>query len=200
MEKNKIRELYENPKSKGFVNHLIRAYLPVYKIQKLWEFKKDQKHKCNICGQKLFDIEEGFKALHENRDQISKDFIESLKKQAEGKPEKREDNPFVKAIGVDKVQAFTGEKTDTALCLSCTNKLVEFTTNGLLCGDKNINYQINQMKRDKIFNHFIESPAIDDEAKKEVKEMKKRVDKKKTATFGDLEVLQKLKEKMENDK
>ena len=30
--KTKIQELYENEKSKGFVNHLIRAYLPVNKM------------------------------------------------------------------------------------------------------------------------------------------------------------------------
>ena len=65
-------------------------------------------------------------------------------------------------------------------------------------GDKNINYQVNQMKRDSVFQQFDDSPAIDDEAKKKVKEIKKRVDKDRgITTFGDLEALQELKKKME---
>ena len=199
--KTKIQELYENPKSKGFVNHLIRAYLPMYKVLKLWEFKKEQKHVCNVCGQKLFDIEEAFKAISENKESITKDLTESLSKMAKGETQKRKDNPYVKAIGVDKVQAFTGEKTDTCLCMQCVQDLLDLTQTGFAMGDKNISYHINQMQRDKVFEQFTKNPALNEEEKDKVKEIKKRVDKKrKVTTFGDLEILQKIKEKMEKEK
>ena len=56
------------------------------------------------------------------------------------------------------------------------------------------------MQRDQVFQQFDESPAIDDEAKEKVKEIKKRVDKdRKITTLGDLEVLQELKKKMEGE-
>ena len=193
----KIQELYDDPKSRGFVNHLIKAYLPVNKTQKLWEFKKDQKHICNICGQKLFDIEGAFASIQNNQGSISKDFIANLRKNINGETTTREENPFVKAIGVDKVQAFTGEKTDTCLCFQCTTDILDLTSSGLLNGDKNINYQLNQMKRDTVFSHFTENSALDNNDKQKVKEIKKRVDKKKSSTFGDLNILQELKKKME---
>ena len=43
---------------------------------------------------------------------------------------------------------------------------------------------------------FKESPSLEPEEKKEVETIQKRADKRKT-TFGDLEVLQNLKAKME---
>jgi len=86
------------------------------------------------------------------------------------------------------------------MCLQCCQDLLDLVTNGMLCGDKNLNYQVNQMQRDSIFSRFNESPAIDDEAKTKVKEIKKRVDKdRKITTLGDLEVLQELKKKMEEN-
>ena len=67
-------------------------------------------------------------------------------------------------------------------------------------GDKNLTYQINQMQRDQIFDRFDESPAIDDEDKAKVKEIKKKVNKdRKITTFGDLQALQDLKQKMEEN-
>lgn len=194
--KTKIQELYENEKSKGFVNHLIRAYLPVNKIEKLWDWKKGQKHACNVCGQKLASIGELFSVTQ--TEEFKQAFIEGIKKDLNGEPRKREDNPYVQALGKDKVLGFTGQKTDTCMCQRCCQDLLDLTQTGILMGDKNINYQVNQMQRDAVFKEFDDSPAIDDEAKKKVKEIKKRVDKdRKITTFGDLEALQELKKKME---
>lgn len=195
--KTKVQELYDNPKSKGFVNHLIKAYLPVNKIEKLWEWKDGQKHTCNVCGQKLVSIGELFDAIR--KPEFMENFMENLKAQVNGKELKREDNPYLKVVGTDKVQGFTGQKTDTCMCHQCCQDLLNLVTNGMLCGDKNLNYQVKQMQRDQVFSHFDESPAIDDEAKEKVKEIKKRVDKDRViTTLGDLEVLQELKKKMES--
>jgi hypothetical protein len=77
---------------------------------------------------------------------------------------------------------------------------LDLTQTGILLGDKNINYQVKQMQRDMVFNTFQESPKLDDEDKKKVSEIKKRVDKdRKVTTFGDLEALQELKKKMEGE-
>jgi len=197
MKKTKIQELYDNPKSKGFVNHLIRSYLPTNKIEKIWDWEKDQKPVCNVCGQKLVSIGELFAASQ--TEQFKKDFIEGIKKDLSGEERTREDNPYIKAIGKDKVAGFTGQKTDTCMCHQCCQDLLNLVTNGMLCGDKNLNYQVKQMQRDQVFNTFIESPAIDDEAKEKVKEIKKKVNKdRKITTLGDLQVLQDLKKKMES--
>ena len=89
-----------------------------------------------------------------------------------------------------------GEKTTTYLCATCIGELLQLAQNGLLMGDKNITWITNQMRRDQVFTHFKESPSLDNEEKKEVESIQKRADKRK-ATFGDLEVLQNLKAKME---
>ena len=196
--KTKIEQLYDDPKAKGFVNHLIKAYLPTAKIQKVWDWKEGQKHTCNVCGQKLVSIGELFNATRSEG--FMENFMENLKKEINGKPVKREDNPYLKVVGTDKVQGFTGEKTDTCMCHQCCQDLLNLVTNGMLCGDKNLNYQVNQMQRDRVFNHFAESPHLDKEDKEKVQEIKKRVDKTKViTTFGDLQALQDLKKKMEQN-
>ena len=55
-EKTAIQKLYEDPKSKNFVNHLIGAYLPINKPTKVWEFEDKKPHKCNVCGHDLIDL------------------------------------------------------------------------------------------------------------------------------------------------
>jgi len=193
---NKIQELYENEKSRGFVNHLIRSYLPIHKIEKVWDWEKNQTHACNVCGQKLVSIGELFNVTQ--TEQFKQDFIEGIKKDLNGESKTRDDNPYIRALGKDKVQGFTAEKTDTCMCMQCCQDLLDLTQTGMLMGDKNLVYQVKQMQRDEVFKHFDDSPAIDDEAKKEVKEIKKRVDKdRKITTLGDLQVLQDLKKKME---
>lgn len=195
--KTKVQELYENEKSKGFVNHLIRAYLPIHKISKVWDWEKGQKHKCSVCGQKLISIGELMEATR--KPEFMETFMDNMKKMVNEEEIKREDNPYIKVVGKDKVQGFTGQKTDTCMCMRCSQDLLNLVTNGMLCGDKNLNYQVKQMQRDSVFQQFDDSPAIDDEAKAKVKEIKKRVDKdKKITTLGDLQVLQDLKKKMES--
>jgi hypothetical protein len=194
--KTKVQELYENPKAKGFVNHLIRAYLPVNKIEKVWGWEKNHKRTCNVCGQKLVSVGELLEAV--KKPEFMENFIDNMKKSVNGEEIKREDNPYLKAVGTDKVQGYTGQKTDTCMCHQCCQDLLNLVTNGMLCGDKNLNYQVNQMRRDEVFNHFSESPNLVEQDKKKVEDIKKKVDKdRKITTFGDLEALQELKKKME---
>ena len=193
--KTKIEKLYEDEKAKGFVNHLIKAYLPTAKIEKVWDFKSGQKHACNVCGQKLASVGDFLSAAE--KPDFMENFMESLKKDINGIPTSREDNPYVKAVGKDKVMGFTGKKTDTCMCHQCCQDLLNLVTNGMLCGDKNLNYQVKQMQRDSVFNTFQESPNLDEQDKQKAKDIKKKVDKDRVVTtFGDLEALQELKKKM----
>ena len=138
------------------------------------------------------------RTMHEKKDEFIEGFMESVKKDLDGGVRKREDNPYVKIIGKDKVMGVTGQKTDTCLCMRCAQDILDLVQTGILMGDKNLSYQVNQMQRDAAFKPFLDSPAIDDEAKEQVKQIKKKVDKdRKITTFGDLEALQALKKKME---
>jgi len=198
MEQTKIEKLYDNPKAKGFVNHLIQSYLPIYKVNKVWEFEKDQKPVCNVCSQKLMDAHNIFQGFSDNVDEFKKDLLIDLKKMVNNEPRRVEDHPMAK-MAKGRVLAFTGEKTNTCLCHKCVQELLEMTQNRLLMGDNNISYQLKQMQRNQVFGQFTNSTILDDEEKQKVQEIKKQVDKKKTATLGDLNVLQQLKAKMEVD-
>lgn len=199
--KTKIEELYENEKSRGFVNHLIHAYLPVYKATKIWQFEdKKPVHKCSICGQQLLDIETVFQRVQQSRE-FAGEFVDEIRKDIAGKPTKFEDRFMVKHVTKGAVMGWTGEKTTTHLCQQCIQELFDMVTTGLLTGDKNINYQINKMRRNTFFETLTSSPSLNPSEIKVVENIQQKVEKtpQHKATFGDLEVLQQLKKKMEED-
>jgi len=201
-QKTNIEKLYEDPKAKGFVNHLIQAYLPVNKPQKFWEFKKGQKHNCNVCGQKLFSISEYLVGVNQKHEEIRNDFSEFMRRTlVEGEEIKREDHPIIKHVIGDKVIGWTGEKTDTTLCLKCIKDLLDLAQNGILRGDKNIIWLTNKMQRSQYFSTIQKSEKVSIQEKEQVKEIENRVDKKKV-TFADLGVLQDIRKKLveENDR
>ena len=182
---NKIEDLYQNKKSQNFVLHLIRAYLPEYKIKKVENFDDNKKHKCSVCGHPLFSINEFLSVLND-RDKLMEDFLNTLKKEINGEELKREDHFIVKALD-NAVQGYQGTKTDTYLCMDCLKNLLDFSMNKVLMGDKKVNYTVNDMN--PITNPFIHK-------KPKSKTFHKNETKK--STLGDLESLKELKKKMEN--
>jgi len=200
-EKNKIEKLYEEEKSRGFVNHLIHAYLPVYKVTKIWKFEdKKPVHKCSVCGHELLDIETVFERVQKSHD-FAGEFVDEIRKDVAGKPTKFEDRFMVKHVTHGAIMGWIGEKTTTMLCQPCIQDLLNMVTTGLLMGDKNITYQVNKMKRNTMFDSFTSSPSLNPTEISVVETIQKKVENhpKHVATFGDLEVLQQLKKKMEEE-
>lgn len=201
-EENAIQKLYAEKKSQGFVNHLIGAYLPTNKVEKVWTFKGGQKHRCNVCGAKLFDIETVFQNMRKNDEKIQAEFGETLRKQINGEEVKLEEHPMYKYVTQGAVQAHTGKKTDTCLCMSCIRDLLDLTQTGILSGDKNLTWRVNKLQREETFDVFKDSDKLQPEEKDQVEKIEKKVERspdKKITTFGDLKVLQDLKAKMESD-
>jgi hypothetical protein len=199
-EQNAIQKLYAEPKAKGFVNHLIGAYLPIHKVEKVWNFKPSQKHKCNVCGRKVFDIQTVFENMQKNDEKLRAEFMPTLQKQINGEEVKLEEHPMYKYVTQGAVQAWIGQKTDTVLCLQCVTDLLEMVQEGLLSDDKNIVWLVNKMRRTEVFDTFRASDKLSPAEKEQVDQIEKKVERspeKKITTFGDLEVLQQLKAKME---
>jgi hypothetical protein len=199
--KTKIQELYENEKSRGFVNHLIHAYLPVYKVTKIWQFEdKSPIHKCSICGQELLDVETVFERAQKSHEFVG-EFVNEIRKDVEGKPTKFEDRFMVKHITHGAIIGWTGEKTNTMLCQQCIQDLLNMVQIGILMDDKNIQYQINKMRRNTMFESFTSSSSLNSSEIKVVEKIQKKIENnpKHVSTFGDLEILQELKKKMEDD-
>lgn len=184
-----IQKLYEDSKSKGFVNHLIQSYLPVDKPLKIWEFKRGQKHQCNVCNnQKLFSIVEYFEGIGEKFQEISNDMGDFFKRAIVDKEPIREDHPIIKHVIGDKVIGWTAEKTDTCLCMKCIKDLLDLTQTAILMGDKNIIWLTKKMQHSKFFNKIYED--------NDKENLPKKMEEKKITTFADLGVLQDIKKKM----
>jgi hypothetical protein len=195
-EKTAIQKLYEDPKSKNFVNHLIRAYLPISKPTKVWAFEDKKPHKCNVCNHDLIDVGTVMGGIMTSEEYM-KDTIDQMRREVcDGEVIPREEKAVIKHITHGAILAWQGEKTTTYLCADCIKALLDMVTTGILMGDKNIIWLTNQMRRDQVFTHFKESTKLNDTEKEEVKAIEKKAEKKKM-TFADLGVLQGLKEKLE---
>ena len=201
-EKSAIEKLYAEPKAKGFVNHLIGSYLPISKPTKLWSWKPSARHQCNVCSKKLISIDEVLNGMIQQDEKLRAEFGPFLQKQIQGEELKVEDHPMYKHVTQGRVLAWQGEKTDTVLCVECIRDLLGMVQNGMLMGDKNITWRVNKLRREGVFDVFKNHERTDPEEREMVKDIEKRVERskhKKVTTFGDLEVLQKLKAKMEEE-
>jgi len=193
-EKTTIQKLYDDPKSKNFVNHLIRAYLPINKPKKVWEFGANTSHKCNVCGHSLIDLETVIGRIMISKDYMT-DTIDQMRRELEGEKIEREDRAVIKHITHGAIQAWQGEKTTTYLCADCIKDLVDMVTTGILMGDKNIIWITKSMQRDEVFTHMKSSPVVTNREKEKLDEIHKRAEQKKM-TFGDLQILKDLKDRM----
>lgn len=108
-EKTAIQKLYDDPKSKNFVNHLIRAYLPINKPKKVWEFEANKPHKCNVCGHSLIDLGTVLGRIMTSKEYMN-DTIDQMRRELQGEKIEREDRAVIKHITHGAIQAWQGEK------------------------------------------------------------------------------------------
>jgi hypothetical protein len=190
----KLDDLFDNDKSRNFVNHLIRAYLPVGKADKVWE-KPKGRFRCVLTNVSLISVGEVMEGV--NSEQYRQDFLEHLKSWAS--EEHRVESPMKKLLD-GKILGFTGKNTDTYMCQEAYHAFYDWVVTKMLRGDKHINWLVSSMKREKFINRA-ESVANDDETKAALKKIKKSTKNGKRATtkLGDLGALQQLKSKMEEE-
>lgn len=176
--------MLENPKTKNFLNHLVRAYFPITNVDKVWDRPKGQ-FKCVITGDDLFsvqDILEGMKT-----EEFKKDFMENIKSMFNEGPQS--EHLTVKLIGERKM-GVTGVNTTTFMSVIAIQEFYDWVQTKLFKNDKHINWLLRSIKK----SSMIES--IDDvQVQKEVQEIKKKTNKMATYTLGEMEVFKKLKEK-----
>lgn len=136
----KIKQLYDNPKSHGFVIHLIHAFLPVYKASKIFAEKKGQIYKCCILNEEVLSVDDQLSiAMSQDivqmargmlDEEIRKKNIEDMKAQIRGRE-----------IGI------AGTKTDKCLSLSAFNALQSFMMNEIMSGNRELNGLTRAMMR-----------------------------------------------------
>lgn len=135
---NKIKQLYDNPKSHGFVVHLIRAFLPIYKSQKIFDNKKA--HKCCILGEEVMSVDDQLSiVMNLDRDNFIRgmfdpEAMEKTREEIQNKKRGRE-------VG------YTAEHTDKCLSQSALQALLSFTTSEMLRGNREMHGLTRSMMR-----------------------------------------------------
>lgn len=175
-----------NPKSKNFLNHLVRAYFPIAQVEKVWP-KSNGELKCVLTKDRLVTVEDLLEAVES--EEFKHNMIESLKKIFDDKVDQT--NPIIKTIGEKKL-AVTGKNTTTYMSYPAFQEFFNWITSKSLKGDKHINWLLGSIRR----NTFIErAETIEDkEAQKKIEALKKEVNKAATFTLGEMDAFKKLRE------
>ena len=187
----RLNEMHRGEKSKKFLNHLIRAYFPVGKIEKVWD-KPKGKFKCAISGAPLLSVAEAYEVMS------GKEYFEKTMahiKSGFSESSEKLEHPAVDAFK-GKVMGVTTEDTDTFLSIPVYHILYEWLVAKLLSGDKHISWLMRQIQGDMFFNQ-VGKMSGGEQTEQDINRVKKAFNKPKKATFGDLEALQRLKSQLE---
>jgi len=179
--------MLENPKTKNFLNHLIRAYFPITNIDKVWDRPKGQ-FKCVITGDDLFSVQDILEGMA--TEEFKKDFMENLKSMFSDGPQS--EHPMVKLIGERKM-GVTGVNTTTFMSVIAMREFYNWVLTKSLKNDKHINWLLRSIRKTSMIE--MAENIEDVEVQQKVQEIKKKTNKVATYTLGETEAFKKLKEK-----
>lgn len=186
----KLDELFENKKARGFLNHLIKAYVPNDKVDKIF-IKPKSGFKCVLSNEGLISVNEILEGV--NTDEFKDDVFKYLHTMLN--PEIEVEIPVKKLLNGRQI-AIQGQKTDTYMSLEAYLYFYDWVIAKFLKGDKHISWLMGNVKRKKFMNsaHGSNDPGVQKAVKKQ-----QRADMGNRATYslGDMSALQALKEKMD---
>lgn len=131
-----------NPKTKNFLNHLIRAYSPITNVEKVWDKPKGP-FKCVITGDELFSTQDILEEI--KTEEFKKDFMENLKSVFSDGP--KSEHPIVKLIG-EKKMGVTGTNTTTFMSYQTLEEFYNWILTKSLKNDKHINWLLRSIKKE----------------------------------------------------
>ena len=187
----KLDGMLADSKKRNFLNHLVRSYVPISKVEKVFDKPKGP-FVCVLSNTKLFSIQDIFEGTQ--TEEFKKDFFDSLKIALDDKTPSI--TPIKKLIGERKL-GLSGEKTTTFMSLDAFQEFFDWVITKSLSGDKHINWLLGDIRRESFLER---AKQIGDE--KIQNKVKKLEPKKRGATYslGDAsEALLKLKEQLEKN-
>jgi hypothetical protein len=151
----KIESLYKEPKSKGFITHLLRSFFPIGKASELFSRPNDKTTlKCAITGVSLCSKEDKINVVLSVKDDLVDDMIQSMKTAFSNKPHTPSEN--VTAISKtfnDMSVAVSSPNSDKYLSEEAYKELYNFYATQILKGDKNIAWIAkNEIAKQRISN------------------------------------------------
>jgi len=179
-----------NPKSKNFLNHLVRAYMPITNIAKVMVTPKGD-FKCVLTRDKLVSVADIKAAITDEK--VNAFFLENLEKAFADKSDKSTE--VEKLIGTNKL-AITGKDTTTFMSYQAFQEFYTWIITKSLKGDKHINWLLGSIRRASFIDRA--ENIGDSEVQKKVQNFKKKNSSSATFTLDDSsDVLAKLKAQLE---
>ena len=196
-EKNKkihasLDAMLENPKAKNFLNHLVRAYMPVSNVTKVMA-KPSGDFKCALTRDQLISTDEILQGIY--TDEFKENLMTYLKSMFDENADKT--TPVAKLVGEKKL-GVTGKDTTTFMSLPAYHEFLNWVMTKSLKGDKHINWLLGGIRRESFIKR---AEAIQDADVQKKLDSYKKKDGSKAATFtlGDSsDVLSKLKAQLES--
>ncbi len=185
----KLDELYADKKARNFFNHLVRAYFPVSKVEKVFN-KPRGPFKCVLSNENLISTSEVLAGIYS--DEYKTDFMNHLKTMFDNSSA---EHPIAKLIG-DRKMAVSSNDTTTHMAYSTFQTFYDWVVTKMLMGDNHINWLLKDITRSDFMSRAetIQNPEL----QKKVSNAKKNDVKMASYTLGDAGgALQALKEKME---
>lgn len=181
-----------DPKAKNFLNHMVRSYFPISKVEKVLA-KPTGDFKCALTRVPLVSVQEILEVTQS--DEYKAEFLESIKVILD---EKAEVKPTITKFLGDKKLGFTGKDTTTFLSLEGYQTFYDWVIEKAFSGDKHINWLLNGIKRDAFIARATANGSGDTQEK--AFKLKSKAEGTKSASFklGDANTgLAALKAKME---
>jgi hypothetical protein len=187
-----LDKMLVNPKSRNFLNHLVRAYLPVTNVEKVWD-TPEKDFICVLTKEPLFSLQDILKGIQS--DEFQKTFMENLKSMFDEKIELK--SPIATVIGNRKM-GVTGKNTTTFMSVPTFQAFCDWVITKSLKGDKHINWLISGINRKSFLKR---AETINDvEIQNKIKPINKAKDSTAKYTLADAsDALLKLKQKMEKN-
>lgn len=181
-----------NPKTKNFLNHLVRSYIPTTNIEKVWETPKGD-FKCVLTKEPLFSTQYILEGIQ--TEEFKQTFMDSLKSMFDENVEKQ--NAMVNLIG-DKKMGVTGNGTTTFMSYQAAQEFYNWVITKSLKGDKHINWLLGNIRRESFIKR---AETIDNtEVRDKLNKMTSQKSHRSSFSLGDAsDALLKLKQKMEGN-
>lgn len=186
-----LDKIYDNKKARNFLNHVIRAYFPNSKVEKVF-VKPKGTFKCVIAKDKLVSVNQILTGVQS--EEFKNDFFSYMHNMFNTNIDVP--TPIEKLID-GRHLAVQGSNTNTYMSAQTYVVFYDWVLTKFMKGDKHIGWLLKDIN----MNNFMDRAETldDDEVRKVVKKKRKKEDgNRATFALGDLSSLQELKNKMNN--
>lgn len=159
---SKLDGMLADNKKRNFLNHLVRSYVPINKVEKVFDKPKGP-FVCVLTNTKLISIQDIFEGTQ--TEEFKKEFLDSLKLALDNKTPNI--SPIKKLVGDKKLGVF-GDKTTTFMALDVFFEFYDWVISKSLMGDKHINWLLGDIRRETFLERAkqIGDEKIQDKVKK----------------------------------